>query len=163
METFLTVAAILGLTAGFAYCNQHFLRLQQTIGLMLLALGFTLMLALLKVLGLNNLFEGLQAFVTRISLNDFLLNGVLCFMLFAGSINVKSRDRGAAANDSGGILTTGGRQYLLFAKPPFLLAQLDQLDLVLVADIQRLRCIFHGLGHVRKVPGYLLQSALHGP
>ena len=60
METFLTTAVILGLTAGFAYCNQRFLHLQQTIGLMLLALGFTLMLALLKVLGLSSMFASLQ-------------------------------------------------------------------------------------------------------
>jgi hypothetical protein len=38
MQTFLTVAAILGLTALFSYVNERFLRLQQTIGLMVLAL-----------------------------------------------------------------------------------------------------------------------------
>ena len=94
MQTFLTIAAILGLTALFSYINERFLHMQQTIGLMLLALGFTLVLALLNGLGLTSAFAGEQAFVTRLSLNETLLNGVLCFMLFAGSINVKSRTLG---------------------------------------------------------------------
>jgi hypothetical protein len=45
-------------------------------------------------LGLSSTFAGEQAFVTQLSLNETLLNGVLCFMLFAGSINVKSRTLG---------------------------------------------------------------------
>jgi len=78
MQTFLTIAAILGLTALFSYINERFLHMQQTIGLMLLALGFTLILALLNGLGLTSTFAGEQAFVTRLSLNETLLNGVLC-------------------------------------------------------------------------------------
>jgi CPA1 family monovalent cation:H+ antiporter len=89
MQVFLTVAVILGLTALFCYINERFLGLQQTIGLMLLALGFTLVLMLLNALGLSAAFAREQTFVTRLSLDETLLNGVLCFMLFAGSINVK--------------------------------------------------------------------------
>ena len=91
MHTFLTVAAILGLTALFSYVNERFLRLQQTIGLMVLALVFTLVLMALNALGLTDAFVGEQAFVTQLALDETLLNGVLCFMLFAGSINVKIR------------------------------------------------------------------------
>ncbi|MEA3274250.1 MAG: sodium:proton antiporter [Pseudomonadota bacterium] len=91
MQAFLTIAAILGLTALFSYTNERFLRLQQTIGLMLLALGFTLVLMTLNALGLSEALAREQAFVTRLSLDETLLNGVLCFMLFAGSINVKIR------------------------------------------------------------------------
>ncbi len=94
MQVFLTIAAILGLTALFSYINERFLRLQQTIGLMVLALGFTLVLMLLNTLSLADAFAKEQAFVTRLSLNETLLNGVLCFMLFAGSINVKIRTLG---------------------------------------------------------------------
>jgi CPA1 family monovalent cation:H+ antiporter len=91
MQAFLTVAAILGLTALFSYVNERYLRLQQTIGLMVLALGFTLVLMLLSALGLTDALAREQAFVTRLSLDETLLNGVLCFLLFAGSINVKMR------------------------------------------------------------------------
>ena len=94
MPIFLTLAVIPGLTALFSYLKERFLRLQQTIGLMVLALGFTLVLMLLNVLGLSEAFAREQAFVTRLSLDETLLNGVLCFMLFAGSINVKTRGLG---------------------------------------------------------------------
>ena len=53
MQVLLTIATILGLTALFSYINERFLRLQQTIGLMLLALGFMLVLMLLNALGLG--------------------------------------------------------------------------------------------------------------
>lgn len=91
MQVFLTIAAILGLTALFSYINERLLHLQQTIGLMVLALGLTLVLMLLNALDLTSAFASEQAFVTRLSLDETLLNGVLCFMLFAGSLNVKSR------------------------------------------------------------------------
>ena len=94
MQVFLTIAAILGLTALFSYINERFLRLQQTIGLMVLALGFTLALMLLNALGMTDAFAEEQAFVTRLALDETLLNGVLCFMLFAGSINVKVQTLG---------------------------------------------------------------------
>ena len=91
MQVLLTIAAIFGLTALFSYFNERFLKLQQTIGLMLLALGLALVLMLLHLLGLSEFFSEEQAFVTRLSLDETLLNGVLCFMLFAGSINVRIR------------------------------------------------------------------------
>lgn len=94
MQVFLTVAVVLGLTALFSYINERFLRLQQTIGLMVLALGFTLVLMLLSALGMTEALAREQAFVTRLSLDQTLLNGVLCFLLFAGSINVKMRTLG---------------------------------------------------------------------
>ena len=81
----------MGLTALFSYVNERFLHLQQTIGLMVLALVFTLVLMTLNALGLTDAFVREQAFVTQLSLDETLLNGVLCFMLFAGSINVKIR------------------------------------------------------------------------
>ncbi len=94
MQAFMTIAAILGLTALFSYINERFLHLQQTIGLMVLALVFTLALMGLNALGLGETFAREQAFVTRLSLDETLLNGVLCFILFAGSINVKMRTLG---------------------------------------------------------------------
>ncbi len=94
MQAFMTIAAILGLTAAFSYANERFLRQQQTIGLVMLALGFTLLLMALSGLGLTAAFAREQAFVTTLSLDQTLLNGVLCFLLFAGSINVKMRTLG---------------------------------------------------------------------
>jgi CPA1 family monovalent cation:H+ antiporter len=86
----LTIAIVFGLTGLFSVLNERFLGLQQTIGLMLLALLGTLVLALLNRAGVAHYFLQEQMFVEGLALNDTLLNGVLCFMLFAGSINVKS-------------------------------------------------------------------------
>jgi CPA1 family monovalent cation:H+ antiporter len=86
----LTIAIVFGLTALFSVLNERLLGLQQTIGLMLLALLGTLLLALLDSAGVAHYFLQEQVFVEGLALNDTLLNGVLCFMLFAGSINVKS-------------------------------------------------------------------------
>ena len=86
----LTIAIVFGLTGLFSVLNERFLGLQQTIGLMLLALLGTLVLALLDRTGVAHYFLQEQMFVEGLALNDTLLNGVLCFMLFAGSINVKS-------------------------------------------------------------------------
>jgi len=53
-----------------------------------------LVLMLLNAVGLSDGFAEEQSFVTRLSLDATLLNGVLCFMLFAGSINVNIRTLG---------------------------------------------------------------------
>lgn len=91
MHTFLTLSAILGLTAAFSYLNQRFLKLQNTIGLMLMGVVTTVTIALLKAVGVSQPFERLQGFVSQLSLNVTLLDGVLCFMLFAGSMRIKSK------------------------------------------------------------------------
>ena len=94
MSIFLTVAVILGLTALFAFVNECWLGLQQTIGLMVMALAFTVVLGLFNTFGATSYFAAEQALVSRLTLDETLLNGVLCFMLFAGSINVKARTLG---------------------------------------------------------------------
>jgi len=91
MGLFLTIAIVLGLTALFGYVNERFLGLQQTIGLMVLALVGTLVIWGIDTLNVVELVPDVHAFVTSLALNDTLLNGVLCFMLFAGSINVRAR------------------------------------------------------------------------
>lgn len=89
MDLFQTVAVILGLTAAFSYLNERFLGLQQTIGLMLLAILSTVLLMLLNAVGYPAPLADEQAFVNVLSLDQTLLQGVLCFLLFAGGIHVK--------------------------------------------------------------------------
>jgi CPA1 family monovalent cation:H+ antiporter len=94
LNLFSTLAAVLGLTAFLNYVNERYLRLPQTIGLMMLALGVTVLLAVAGRLGVLGDFSELKAFVSHLSFSDTLLKGVLCFMLFAGSINVKAQPLG---------------------------------------------------------------------
>ena len=89
MSAFVTIALILALSAVFRFVNEKVLRLESSIGLMLLALGFSLVMGGLAAVGVTDYLIEQRELVARLNLNDTLLNGVLCFMLFAGSVNVK--------------------------------------------------------------------------
>ena len=89
MEVFTTIAVLLGLTALFSFVNENLLRLEKTIGLMVLALVMSLILAGLNLAGVIDLLAGQRKLASQLDLSETLLNGVLCFMLFAGSVNVK--------------------------------------------------------------------------
>ncbi|MEM7026308.1 MAG: cation:proton antiporter, partial [Pseudomonadota bacterium] len=85
----MTIATLFGLAALFGYLNDRFLHLEQSIGLMLLALALSGILAVLTMLGVKDHISAEQDFVRSLDLSHLLLEGVLCFMLFAGSLNVK--------------------------------------------------------------------------
>ena len=89
MDMLLIVAILLCFSALFGVINERFLGLQSTIGLMLLALITSVGLFLLKSTGIIEGFGWQEALVRELDLSDVLLNGVLCFMLFAGSAGVK--------------------------------------------------------------------------
>lgn len=91
MEIFTVVAILLGLTALFGFLNERWLRLQPTIGLMLLALLFTVAVGGLKAAGIVPDLVWYKALIRELDLSEVLLNGVLCFMLFAGSVGVDIR------------------------------------------------------------------------
>ena len=94
MDLLMSAAVLLGLAAVFSLINERYLRLQPTIGLMLLALAFTALLFLLKLLGGLNYLGWEETLISRLNLGHSLLNGVLCFMLFAGSAGVKIESLG---------------------------------------------------------------------
>jgi CPA1 family monovalent cation:H+ antiporter len=88
MSLLLAVAILLVLTAFLGTLNERYLRLQPSIGLMLLALGMTLGLVALQAIGIIDDLGWLQDLVDDLNLSEVLLNGVLCFMLYAGSTGV---------------------------------------------------------------------------
>ncbi len=89
MDLFTIIAALLGLTALFGVVNERYLHLPSSIGLMLLALVTTFALAGLKSVGIVDALGWEETLVRELDLSNVLLNGVLCFMLFAGSAGVK--------------------------------------------------------------------------
>ena len=89
MNLFLLVSILLSLTAVFGVINERYLRLPSAIGLMLLALVMTLSIAALKGAGIVQDFGWQTGLVHDLDLSSVLLNGVLCFMIFAGSAGVK--------------------------------------------------------------------------
>lgn len=88
MTTFHVVTMLLLISAIFSYINQRFLRLQSTIGLMLLAIIFALMVQSLHYFQLDLFHNYFQEFLAKINFSEFVLQGVLCFLLFAGALNV---------------------------------------------------------------------------
>ena len=88
MDLLLAIGILLGLTAVFGIINERYLHFQPAIGLMLLALLATLILVALNFTGVINALGWEQLLVEKLNLSSVLLNGVLCFMLFAGSAGV---------------------------------------------------------------------------
>ena len=68
--------------------NERYLRLPSSIGLMLLALGMSLVLGGIQAAGITDDLGWLQTLVVKLNLSEVLLNGVLCLMLYAGSTGV---------------------------------------------------------------------------
>jgi CPA1 family monovalent cation:H+ antiporter len=89
MSLLLVISVLLVLTALFAVVNERYLRLQPSIGLMLLALLMSLLFLGLKSAGIVAELGSVDPIFRELSFSSVLLNGVLCFMLFAGSAGVE--------------------------------------------------------------------------
>jgi monovalent cation:H+ antiporter, CPA1 family len=91
MSLFETAAALISLAALFSYLNHRLLRLPTTIGLMILALLFSL-----GILGVGFFVPSVTSQATRLLAElDFsaaLLHGMLGFLLFAGALHVDLGD-----------------------------------------------------------------------
>lgn len=88
MDTFSAVAALFGIAAILSFVNDRFLRLQHDIGLLLLAGLTTAVLRILEVFVPSGAIGLLHQLTQSFNLNDTLLKGVLCFLLFRGSVRV---------------------------------------------------------------------------
>ena len=86
MDVFSVVALLIALTAFFAYLNHRTLRLPTTIGVMGLALFFSLVLIALGRAGLVG--EAWTAWFREVDFGPTLLHGMLGFLLFAGALHV---------------------------------------------------------------------------
>jgi len=90
MDVFNVVALLIALTALLAYLNHQTLRLPTTIGVMGLALCFSLVLLALERLGLVG--EAWTAWIEAIDFGPTLLQGMLGLLLFAGALHVDLGD-----------------------------------------------------------------------
>jgi CPA1 family monovalent cation:H+ antiporter len=106
LDLFQILAVLITLTALFSYLNHRFFGLPTTIGVMLIALVFSLVLVLFDALGFSLLRQE-EEFLARIDFNKTLLNGMLSFLLFAGAIHVDINDL-ARQKWVIGILASGG-------------------------------------------------------
>lgn len=91
--TITTILAILiSLSAAFAYINQRFIKLPTTIGLMLIALLFSLGIIGLGMAGFSNLKNDARQLLSYIDFNETLMHGMLSALLFAGALHVNLED-----------------------------------------------------------------------
>jgi len=88
MQLIHTVTVLVCLAALFSYVNHRLLKLPITIGLMAVALVFSLALLGLGKLGVA-VDEEAQRFIRGIDFNEALMHGMLGFLLFAGALHVK--------------------------------------------------------------------------
>ncbi len=88
METFAAFSLLIVIAALFAYLNFRFVKLPAAIGLMFIALLFSVLLvAVGKVM--PHLLGDMQSLVERLDISRLLMNNMLGFLLFAGAIHIK--------------------------------------------------------------------------
>jgi CPA1 family monovalent cation:H+ antiporter len=77
----LTVAAICG------FLNEKFIKLPTTIGLMLIASVFSIILLVAESLG-SDMALAAEHIIAQIDFEETLMEGMLCFLLFAGALHM---------------------------------------------------------------------------
>jgi CPA1 family monovalent cation:H+ antiporter len=88
MSIFNIITILIILSAGFAFINTRFLKLTFTIGLMIIAIVFTVAL---NILGTFNpyIMEEANLLIESIDFETVLLDVMLSFLLFAGALHTK--------------------------------------------------------------------------
>ena len=89
MSIFDIIAALVTLAALFGYLNHRWLRLEPTVGLLMISLASSVGIMILHAIfpGLE-IVGGLQNMVGNIDFNEALMHGMLGFLLFAGALHV---------------------------------------------------------------------------
>jgi CPA1 family monovalent cation:H+ antiporter len=87
-----TAALLITLAALFSYLNYRFVRLPNTIGIMMISLVMSLGLLLLGKLGWTDLIFYTNKALRGIDFHETLMKGMLSFLLFAGALHVNIND-----------------------------------------------------------------------
>jgi len=86
MNYFLIITVLVSLAAAFGYINVRFLKLPNTIGLMLITIVFTLAVLALSYFD-TTLLDAEKYIITHIDFRTVLLDIMLSFLLFAGALH----------------------------------------------------------------------------
>ncbi len=97
-----TAALLITLAALFSYLNYRFVRLPNTIGIMIISLVMSLCLLLLGKLGWTDLIFYTNKALRSIDFHETLMKGMLSFLLFAGALHVNIND----LRQQTGVITT---------------------------------------------------------
>ncbi len=94
MDLFELSALLITITALFSYINAKWIKLPTAIGVMLIALLFSLAIALIEWLGIYPSRALAEKILSGVDFNFTLLQGMLSFLLFAGALHVNLKDLG---------------------------------------------------------------------
>lgn len=86
MDYFIIITSLVFLSSAFGYVNVRFLKLPNTIGLMLITLVFTLVVLAIATID-ETLLLAERQLITKIDFETVLLDVMLSFMLFAGALH----------------------------------------------------------------------------
>ena len=93
MTTLQLIAWLMFITAGFSYLNHRYLKFPTSIGLMAIALVFSLILvALGELKWIPGLEDSARALLEKVDFNQLVLHGILGALLFAGSLHISLKD-----------------------------------------------------------------------
>lgn len=87
-----TAALLITLAALFSYLNYRFIRMPNTIGIMMIALVMSLVLLVIGKLGFADLIFYTNKLLRSIDFHETLMQGMLSFLLFAGALHVNLND-----------------------------------------------------------------------
>mgnify|MGYP000155810604 CR=1 FL=1 len=91
MDIYYLFAVLMVLVASFAYINHRYIKLPTAIGLMLIALIFSIGLIVVGYLDLG-ITEQIRNWLGQFHFSELLLDAMLSFMLFAGAIHIRFED-----------------------------------------------------------------------
>ncbi len=86
MDLFTIITLLVVVSAIFGYINVRFLKLPTTIGLMIMAIGLTVLLLLVGSVN-QAVLQYTQTLVNNIDFSDLILDVLLSFLLFAGALH----------------------------------------------------------------------------
>jgi len=88
MDVLGTASLLMTVTALFSYVNYRYIRLPSTIGVMVIALAFSISLVLLSKAGIHFGVEYTKKLLEGVDFDATLMEGMLSFLLFAGALHI---------------------------------------------------------------------------
>jgi len=101
MTVFQIIALLITLTALFSYLNYRYIKMPATIGVMFIALVMSFVLIGVGYVA-PGVREGAEHVLEQIDFDNTLMQGMLCFLLFAGALHIDLADLG----EEKGVIST---------------------------------------------------------
>ena len=106
MDIIHVFAILITITAIFSYINLRYVGLPVSIGVMVIALGLSLLVNVLSWVGFH-LEDPVRNFLQEIDFDKTLLQGMLSFLLFAGALHININDLAEKKWSIGALATIG--------------------------------------------------------